>query len=406
MPPGRTRHSNPQGRQKSCSECAKAKRRCDLQQPNCLRCTRQKLRCTYPPPPQASVPAMADSEADTPVANAPVGNVDVAMPFDVDVSDIPSALDAGLDFDFSAALNSFGTLAGMLRNDGMALSRPNSVTAKEFPTNILAPLSASRVEYSIEQLKLMPRMMVEENATHWSHPRLYEDYMPRPLQVDVYAACALYIARNDTNATFVARHIIDRAQNLIAQPCQTAPIEMLARAHALLLYNTMLVCSDDLRYYHAENLSPYLEAVGADLHELLIHETEQIGTLPLYPSNAARDAWTSFIFRESCRRTLLAVFQTVAIFNLIRGRFTTCRHEIAAGNRLTVSTELWAAMSPLEFAIAWNEKKHYLVKGLDFGEVLQQANADDVDAFARMVMVGLMGIDDMRGWLLTRGGKL
>lgn len=125
---------------------------------------------------------MADSEADTPVANAPVGNVDVAMPFDVDVSDIPSALDAGLDFDFSAALNSFGTLAGMLRNDGMALSRPNSVTAKEFPTNILAPLSASRVEYSIEQLKLMPRMMVEENATHWSHPRLYEDYMPRPLQ--------------------------------------------------------------------------------------------------------------------------------------------------------------------------------------------------------------------------------
>lgn len=73
---------------------------------------------------------------------------------------------------------------------------------------------------------------------------------------------------------------------------------------------------------------------------------------------------------------------------------------------MTVSTELWAAMSPLEFAIAWNEKKHYLVKGLDFGEVLQQANADDVDAFARMVMVGLMGIDDMRGWLLTRGGKL
>lgn len=79
---------------------------------------------------------------------------------------------------------------------------------------------------------------------------------------------------------------------------------------------------------------------------------------------------------------------------------------MSVGNRATLSAALWEAKSPLEFAIAWNEKNHFLVKELDFSEVLRSTNVSDVDVFGRMLMVGLMGADDVVGWLHTKGGKL
>jgi hypothetical protein len=79
---------------------------------------------------------------------------------------------------------------------------------------------------------------------------------------------------------------------------------------------------------------------------------------------------------------------------------------MAIGSRVTLCAALWEAKSPLEFAIAWNEKNHYLVEELDFSEVLTSANANDVDVFGRMLMVGLMGADDIKGWLHSKGGKL
>lgn len=79
---------------------------------------------------------------------------------------------------------------------------------------------------------------------------------------------------------------------------------------------------------------------------------------------------------------------------------------MSIGNRVTIASSLWEAKSPLEFALAWNGKNHYLVEELDFTEVLRSAEADDVDVFGRMLMVGLMGADDVRGWLHSKGGKL
>ena len=79
---------------------------------------------------------------------------------------------------------------------------------------------------------------------------------------------------------------------------------------------------------------------------------------------------------------------------------------MAIGNRVTLSASLWEAKSPLEFAIAWNEKNHYLVKELNFSEVLRLASAEEVDVFGRMMMVGLMGKDDVGAWLYSKGGRL
>ena len=64
--------------------------------------------------------------------------------------------------------------------------------------------------------------------------------------IDAIAACALFNARNDTNADFVARHVIGRAKELMDAPMPTLPMEILARNQALILYQIMITFSDDV----------------------------------------------------------------------------------------------------------------------------------------------------------------
>jgi hypothetical protein len=189
MPPDRNHIPNPQGRQKSCTECAKAKRKCDLQQPHCLRCTRQKLTCSYPPQPHASKRMTPKSLVSTPIVDEGLQEAPAPFDFDIDIQDITSAEAELLNFDFDVPVNPLG------RGDDQDLDRrlitdmptPCSASSSKkslpiFSMFMLSPLVESRVVYPLEQMKLAPKMFVEKNATHWSHPMLYEDYMPNPLQ--------------------------------------------------------------------------------------------------------------------------------------------------------------------------------------------------------------------------------
>lgn len=189
MPPDRNRISNPQGRQKSCSECAKAKRRCDLRQPHCLRCTRQKLTCSYPPQPYASTSTTSDSPVATPIADEGFLDAPVPFIFDVDITNIMAAETELLNFDFHAAINPPSSCDGQDLDRGLIIDMPTprstSLSTDSSPIFSMitpSPLAESRVGYPFEQLKLAPRMFVEKNAMHWSHPMLYEDYMPNSLQ--------------------------------------------------------------------------------------------------------------------------------------------------------------------------------------------------------------------------------
>ncbi|KAF2712828.1 hypothetical protein K504DRAFT_499902 [Pleomassaria siparia CBS 279.74] len=425
MPPERHRTTNnPQGRQKSCSECAKAKRRCDLRQPSCLRCTRQDLACLYPPPPATDVIIGNTTESImTPIAKASTetpGLSDASTPLDALAGDndacpfaIPFLSNHNLeimDFDFSHELGVVPVpqsleeeLNGQAEGD-MSLADSNYLPGKLYSASHISPHAQARVEYSIDQLKASPEMMVKENQTPWCHPHLYEVYMPRSLQ-DAHAACALYISRNEVNATFVARHITDHVKELLDTPVPTNSIEVLARAQALVLYQAMLVSSGDLRYYAQVNgLIRHLEESGTALTDLVAQEVDPLCAIPLYPSNAARAAWRSFIFREAARRSLVVVYHLLAMCNLLRGHLQTCNAHLALGNKITLSAHLWNATSAFDFAVAWNEKKHHLVQSLDFTDVLQIATPDEIDVFGRMIMTALMGIDDVKGWFHTRGG--
>lgn len=75
------------------------------------------------------------------------------------------------------------------------------------------------------------------------------------IDIDAHAACALYITKNDTNANFVAKHIMGRAKELADSPMSTSPNEILARAHALILYQIMLIFGSDV--------SAWLSVIGS-----------------------------------------------------------------------------------------------------------------------------------------------
>lgn len=315
-----------------------------------------------------------------------------------------------LDFDLPGAitsLNSFSYLEFAPAND----EKENALHKTTIPAKAsslawtsLTPVAESRISYAIDQLKLAPRMMVNSGSTLWSHVALYDEYMPRILQ-DAYAACALYSSRNEANADLVDRHITNRIDELMAAPLPSAQLEIVARAHALMLYQIMFVFGDIRSRNQAQDLILHLEQAGQSLHHLSSQQTNPIGSkLPVYPSTAARAAWKTFQFQETVRRTTLSLFQFLALCHLLCGRNESCAPSLARGNEVTLSAHLWNAKSAFDFAVAWNEKSHFLVKDLDFSEVMRDAEPDDVDDFAKMMLVGLMGIDDVRGWFYMKGG--
>ncbi|CAI6340200.1 unnamed protein product [Periconia digitata] len=419
MPAERTRAPNSQGRQKSCSECAKGKRKCDLRQPSCGRCARLQLLCTWPPSHYAA-PAYVSS-APTPAS--PVNDANTVETMQemetpswpsLDTFEIPSTLDTtfldlGLNlppscYDFESSNDSGSTVA---------LPQYGTYNPHQKSPSLLAfsPMAESRIGYSMKQWEKVPTMMVRENCTFWSHAKLYEDRMPKSM-ADAYATCALSMSRNKSNARFIARHIAGKACELTDEAPPIQPLEVLARAHALLLYMILLLCSGDIRCFaQVQTLLPHLETSATSIFTNMPpnpseEDSPTPSPLPIYPTTTARAFWTSFIFRESARRTLLVICHAIACCRVMAGDITSCSHELAVGNRVTISAKLWNAASPLEFAERWNEKQHFLVRDLDFAHVLRDAAVEDLDVFGKMILVGSLGSEDMVAWFRMKGGEL
>lgn len=312
-------------------------------------------------------------------------------------------------FDFPSAFTSLSSLENLARTWDDATTqivphnlRPAKLTS--FSWAHLDPYAKSRIGYAMEQFRLAPQTVIQLISTPWSHSALYNEHMPRSMQ-DAQASCALYNAKNDVNADFVIRHITDRVEELLAAPMPTAPVDVAAHAHALILYQVMFVFDGHITLHsHVEALLLHLEKVGSALLELCKNEADPMGPLSLYPSITAQNAWRSFILRETLRRTVLSLYQFLATCYLLLSRQETCAPSLARGNKVTLSAHLWRAKSAFDFAMAWNSKKHFVVHDLDFTEVLRDAQPDDIDDFAKTMLVGLQGTDDVKGWFHARGG--
>ncbi|XP_014556000.1 hypothetical protein COCVIDRAFT_16478 [Bipolaris victoriae FI3] len=336
----------------------------------------------------------------------------VHLDFNFDESAIATTSNTDtLDFDFPASTTCVASFPAALQNspnfdNQTALQKAPTQAENQFLSINLSPYARARMGYFLEHMQLVPRTMVEQNRTPWMHSTLYDNHMPRCLQ-HAYAACALYITKNQINAERVTHHIRSRVEELLNETVPDTPIEILARTHAIMLYQLMLVFGSDIRScVQTDALSSHLEEMEAMLVPIATKENEHVGALPLYPSTAARSAWRSFIFRESARRTVLAAYQITVMYTVLTGQMKTCSQDIALKSRVTLSAHLWKAANAFDFAMSWNAKNHFVVRGLEFTNVLEEAQPDDLDVFGNILLISLQGIDDIRGWYHVRGGTL
>ncbi|KAL2822109.1 hypothetical protein BJX63DRAFT_182980 [Aspergillus granulosus] len=401
---------NPPPRRKSCEACRAAKRRCDLALPACFRCTRRNVACVYPGlPPLDLIPEMLALFNQTEMADPCVAQF---------------AFDAPPTFQTPAPPRqaSPSPLGNRPQNSHLSAAHPEGYEITHVRTNPHAPLSeimASRFQYAIDTLSDTPRRMVVENQTPWSHRELYSGGMPKVMQ-DAYACCALYITKNPLNAPVITSHIHTRHQELILSPLPTSAPDLLAHTHALLIYRIMHLFDPDLHNalttstFDALSMSA-LESAAALLFssthfppeseptDKLIHGTS------ILPSTleSTMHFWKLWVFEESARRTILFTFYFLQIVRLLRGeRNLFCDGKLGLLHSWYFSAYLWNAPSALDFAVAWTEREHYIVRNIDFSQVLREAQPGDVDCFGKMLLVTSQGIDKIQEWFSARGSLL
>lgn len=239
----------PSTRRKSCAACIRGKRRCNRDYPKCSRCAKLRLDCDYSlvQQPEGEPSVRAGS-----VSNPGIAAIDDLFDFDptsiqwtgslVDLEDLP---DAVLNLPEAQAKDLFPSLPNGMNAYKDAPSRPlliersYRVPIERASIENLPSLIELRLQYGLNIVKSAPEMIVERGETPWIHAKLYASDTPRVIQ-DAVSACALYLARNNTNESIVWNNIYTRLEDFMSSSPPSDVRDQLARVHALLLYLIML----------------------------------------------------------------------------------------------------------------------------------------------------------------------
>ncbi|GJC78648.1 transcription factor gsfR2 [Colletotrichum liriopes] len=218
------------------------------------------------------------------------------------------------------------------------------------------------------------------------------------------------MAKNPINASFVLRTIQARAHELLSSPIPKDRFNILARLHAALLYMIIRLFDGDIPMRaSAQQTLPALESIMLSLQPFVRWERGHPETGPTEDHSACptKETWHEWIFQESARRSIFfTCFLTVA-YKLLVGKIPNgCEDSHFICQSWTLSANLWNAPDVVEFAVAWREKRHFVVTKGGFNDVLRDAAAEDVDVFGRMLIVGAMGLDEARLWFHNKGGSL
>ena len=162
-----------------------------------------------------------------------------------------------------------------------------------------------------------------------------------------------------------------RVQDLLSSPATTTPLETLAYAQALFMYQVLRLLDNDSRIHCSYDATmPHLEEAALALIPHIrfdeppsIDEPNQAAEpLSLYPVSAARDFWTSWIFQESARRTLAIISFFVLTYRYMKGEpGNHCGNNVTVSRSVTMSAHLWNAHDPVDFALAWKDKRHFVI---------------------------------------------
>ncbi|KAJ5596481.1 hypothetical protein N7450_002939 [Penicillium hetheringtonii] len=423
-------------RRKSCEGCKLAKRRCDLGFPACSRCLVRGSPCIYP----GRLPAAYKSIVDEPVPEIPAVETirpNISMKYPLSTND-SIYVDPALHVNPDSMDYQLDDLALPIQSASLSASVDRLLTVRNFAvacprTRSLRPLSeivASHLQFAIDILKNAPKMMVLENQTPWCHPQLYKNHMPKEMQgmsflvashsqpqsfqltrnaLDAYSCCSLYMCKNETNAPVIMNLFEARTSEILSSPQPLEPSDMLARTHALLLYQIMRLFDGDIRS-HAKSRSLFATLESSVLFLMANVPTpspsDPTELFPL-PIDRTTELWEVWVLHESARRTVLFTYYFIQIYKVLQeDLLVSCDGKLGLEHSWYLSGDLWKAENAFDFAVAWSEKHHHIVCNLDFEPILQNAQPNEVDLFGRMLLVTVLGIDKAKSWFRLRGAIL
>ncbi|KAK7726112.1 hypothetical protein SLS63_007789 [Diaporthe eres] len=209
---------------------------------------------------------------------------------------------------------------------------------------------------------------------------------------EAVSACALHASKNPVNSRVIMRCIESKVDDLIGSAPQPEARDVLARTQALLLYQT-------IRFFDGDVLAR--SSADATFCEL----ESSIHALHEHPS---REFWKAWTYQESARRTFLVASFFVHIWKMLTGQPLVQRWDDEELKRQcwTLSAHLWGAGDVLDFAAAWRDRKHRVVRRGTIRSTMMDAEAGDVEAFGKMLMTAALGVDETEDWLASMGEKL
>lgn len=228
--------------------------------------------------------------------------------------------------------------------------------------------------------------------------------------LDAYSSCALHLTRNAANSATISSIIESRVSELITSKQQNTPLECLARVHALILYQTIRLFDDDVSCrLAAEVAMPSLRAAVVSLLPYAnFEDTLSLSNVATrFLSSSEGNFWETWVFEESARRTMLLSNYLTRIWELLRGdQGLHCDSKLGFSHCWYVSSQLWDAKSPYEFAVAYAEKSRFLISNMDFTDLLTHGQPEDVDMFGKIMLTGRLGLDTAQEWFASRGAVL
>jgi hypothetical protein len=382
-------------RKKSCRQCVKAKRRCDLGYPCCKRCFAKGLACAYP---NAAV-----REAEVIIRQA---TPDLApLPTDEAVfgpADPPSPqtrcyIDPALLQPSSSSSPESSTDGELDRRrersppSGSSRWQVEHSIRRELLPDIWAPayLSDKQVSFLVNRLSGLVPTLVFSGHNAFVHRSLYSKVQPSAFD-DSCSLSALYLAKTSQNTPIITRSIESKISGLLAASKTWSLIDHLAAVQAMIVYQAIRLFDPSLN----------VQATAASQNRLLEIWTGALWKRSFKEHASFDSAWDAWVFYESLRRTVLvSVFLRGGWSCITRGGLCD-QIPVLAKLPLNRSDGLWAA-DESEFEKKRMENRKSLDALVAYGEWAAEWNGGTGDVegltdFQRMLLAACRGQDDPR----------
>ncbi|KAH8703899.1 hypothetical protein BGW36DRAFT_273895, partial [Talaromyces proteolyticus] len=408
-------------RQKACSACTKAKRRCDLRHPACRRCVVKGIECFY-----SSTRLHDRSSNQSQALGADQTAVSLRRPVDDVFLD---SVNFALPSPMASVTSSYSDPYDAIASPNQFFLSPQSWLVVKFTR--AAPREDYRVpdmQHSIQQILRWLKEWVRDGSTMFIHKQLYQDHLPKCIQ-DAYMACATYFSSTDNNRGMVMRILEERVSMLLDEQAAQAELfelphledgssssntsgipvfgvsEHLARVQALLVYQVLRLFSpDDQQREKAEDVIPTLKLWSMQMLECALLSSEYVRSAPKQltsiheaPFEKKRQSeWQAWILAESVRRTWLVAGHAQCIYSLLQYGISLC----PGGLMFTTRAGLWEAESAAEWWERSRQKDVLFLQSLETEKHLLEHNKpEEIDDFGQFIVKIIAKRKNVESWL-------